>query len=134
MHRSLLLFTLAFVLSAQDAKKAEPQYEMTTYYVGLLRKGPAWVAGDTAESRKIQAGHLAHIGKMADAGKLVVAGPFAANAQEVRGMLIFHKMSSIDEVKALVADDPAVKAGRLVLEVFQWMAAKGIKIDPPRQP
>jgi hypothetical protein len=31
----------------------------------------------------------------------------------------------------MVAEDPAVKAGRLVLELYPWFAAKGLKVDPP---
>ena len=71
-----------------------------------------------------------NIRKMAATGKLIVAGPFM-DGGDVRGLYIFSG-GSIDEVKAMVADDPAVKAGRLVVEVKPWMAAKGIKVDPPK--
>jgi uncharacterized protein YciI len=107
----------------------EPRYEMTTYYVGILKKGPKWTPEATEETKKIQAGHMANIRKMAATGKLVVAGPFA-DAGDPRGLYIF-KADSIEEVKTMVAEDPAVQAGRLVVDVRPWMAAKGIKIDPP---
>jgi hypothetical protein len=45
-------------------------------------------------------------------------------------MLIFK--ATLDEAKALAAEDPAVKAGRLVIDVYPWFAAKGLKIDPPK--
>jgi uncharacterized protein YciI len=50
----------------------------------------------------------------ADSGKLILAGPFADEG-DLRGMLVF-RVDSPEEAKALAAQDPAVKAGRLVLE------------------
>jgi len=123
--RSLILAMAAAVLAVAQ----EPRYEMTTYYVGILKRGPNWTPAITEETKKIQAGHMANIRKMADTGKLVVAGPFADRGDPV-GLYIF-KADTIEEVKAMAAEDPAVQAGRLVVEVRPWMAAKGIKIDPP---
>lgn len=120
---------IGLVAAAALLISQEPRYEMTTYYVGILRKGPKWTAEVTEDTKKIQAGHMANINKMAATGKLVVAGPFA-DGGDPRGLYIF-KADSIDEVKAMDADDPAVQAGRLVVDVRPWMAAKGIKIDPP---
>jgi uncharacterized protein len=107
----------------------EPRYEMATYYVGILKRGPKWTAESTEETKKLQAGHMANIKKMAATGKLIVAGPFT-DGGDLRGLFIF-KADSIEDVKAMVAEDPAVQAGRLVVDMKPWMAAKGIKIDPP---
>ena len=64
---------LSFVVLACLAFAApEPTYEMTTYAIGILRKGPAWTAADTAETRSLQAAHIANIQKMAATGKLIV--------------------------------------------------------------
>jgi uncharacterized protein YciI len=40
-------------------------------------------------TRRIQEGHMANIRKMAAAGKLAVAGPFAGNG-DLRGVFIFQ--------------------------------------------
>jgi len=104
----------------------QPHYEMTTYVVGFLKRGPAWSAAVTEESKKIQADHLAHIGKMADSGKLLLAGPFTDNT-ELRGMFVFQGVT-MEEAKALAAEDLAVKSGRLVIEWHPWYSAKGIGI------
>jgi uncharacterized protein YciI len=106
------------------------QYEMTTYHLVLLRKGPSWTGESTPQTRKIQEGHMANIHKMAATGKLTVAGPIAGD-HDLRGIFIFTAASP-EEVKAWCAEDPAVKAGRLVVEVYPWMAAKGLKVDPPK--
>ena len=75
MLRTSLMVCMLPTLLVLAADK-EPQYEMTTYVMGLFYKGPNWTAEETAETRRIQEGHLANFRKMADAGKLIVAGPF----------------------------------------------------------
>ena len=119
---------IAASLFAQEAK--EPQYEMTTYVLGLLYRGPNAGTGTPEEAAKLQEGHMANIGAMAKAGKLTVAGPIGDKG-ELRGIFIFHN-TTMDEAKALVAADPAIKAGRLRIELHPWFAAKGIKPDPPK--
>jgi uncharacterized protein YciI len=42
-----------------------------------------------------------------------------------RGILIF-KTATMEEAKALAGNDPAVKAGRLVVEIHPWMVQKGV--------
>ena len=49
--------------------------ETTTYYLGLIKKGPTWAADETPEIDRLQAAHLAHIQALRAAGKIVVAGP-----------------------------------------------------------
>ena len=119
-----LLFLLA------GAAAWAQQYEMTTYHLVLLRKGPSWTRESTPQTTRIQQGHMANIQKMADTGKLTVAGPIVGD-HDLRGIFIFTA-ASVDEVKAWCAEDPAIKAGRLVFEVYPWAAAKGLKIDPPK--
>lgn len=121
---------LASACWAQQPPAAEPHYEMTNYVVGFLRRGPAWTPEQTPETQRIQEGHMANIRKMAAAGKLILAGPFTDNG-DLRGMFVFQN-APLDEVKAMVAEDPAVKAGRLILELHPWFSAKGIKVEPPR--
>ena len=118
------------LLCGADEKKPEPKYEMTKYVMGLLRKGPKWSAASTEETQRIQEGHMANIRKMAAGGKLVVAGPFTDNG-DVRGVFIFQQ-TSIDEARAMVDEDPAVKAGRLVVELHPWFAAAGLRVNPPK--
>ena len=117
---------------SQVSKKAEPQYEMTNYVVGFFHRGPNWTAGETAETRRIQAGHLANFGKLAEAGKLIVAGPFK-DPGDLRGMLIF-KLDAVDEAQALMEADPALKSGRLTLDLHLWFAAAGLRVNAPKSP
>jgi uncharacterized protein YciI len=124
-----LTLALALVATFDALAAAGPEdYEMATYQVAFYRKGPAWTPSTTPEHQKLQQGHMAHIGKMADSGKLLVAGPFTDNG-DLRGMLIF-RVESPEEARALAEQDPAVKAGRLVLEWHPWFAAKNITVTP----
>ena len=56
--------------------------------------------------------------------KLVVAGPFGDDTA-LRGVFVF-KVASIDEARALAETDPAVQAGRLVIEMHPWLVPEGI--------
>ncbi len=119
------LFTLPFAARLARGQK----YKMTEYVVGLLRKGPRWTPGSTPETQKIQEGHLENIRKMASGGKLVVAGPFTDNG-DLRGIYVFHGVS-MNEARTMVDADPAVKAGRLVVDLHPWYAGTGLRVDPP---
>ncbi|NVK03402.1 MAG: hypothetical protein HWD92_01205 [Flavobacteriia bacterium] len=141
------LFKLIFILSmtfsfgevmAQDVPRDEdgfPTFEYTeddsTYvmrqYVFVMYiKAEGGDDFSEEELAEIQAGHMAHIGKMADEGNLVMAGPFGDKA-EWRGILIFND-HDVERVSELVNQDPAVQAGRLTFEAHPWWAARGSRL------
>ena len=120
-----LLVLVFFALSAFGQ-----QYEMDRYVMGLLKKGPNWSNAKTPETAKLQEGHMANIKKMADTGKLIVAGPFTGNNETYRGVFIFK--ATMEEAKGMADEDPAIKAGQLALELYPWYAAKGLSIAPPK--
>jgi uncharacterized protein YciI len=101
---------------------------MTTYYVGFLYRGPKWTPEKTPETARIQEGHMANIGRMQKAGKLLVAGPFSDDG-DLRGLYVF-KVDSMEEAEKLTQTDPAVQAGRLRFELHPWFAAKNIVVTP----
>ena len=95
---------------------------MRSYVLCILKTGPkdAEIKGD--ERAKIFEGHFANIGRLADHGKLAVAGPFGKNEKAYRGLYIFA-VSTVEEAEALVQLDPAVKAGIFVPELTPWYAS-----------
>jgi uncharacterized protein YciI len=131
MSLALLLTLGTSPQSFRAQQKTVEGYEMTTYYVALLYRGPKWTPEVTEETKRIQEGHMANIRKMAGSGKLVLAGPFSDDGT-LRGMFVFQ-VGSIEEAKALTDDDPAVQAGRLAVEIHPWLSAKGIRVDPPKR-
>jgi uncharacterized protein YciI len=100
---------------------------MRTYIVGFLRRGPKWTPEKTAETAKIQEGHMANIQRMAATGKLILAGPFS-DSGDLRGMFVFD-LTDIEEARAMAEQDPAVQAGRLVIDLHPWYSASGIRSD-----
>jgi len=129
MRRTTAIAVLLSCLAAGPRLRAAdppPEYEMTTYYVAFLYRGPAWSPEDTPERARIQEGHMANIQKMAATGKLLVAGPFTDDG-DLRGLFVF-RTGTLDEAKAMAEQDPAVKAGRLRLEWHPWFAAKNIAV------
>src|SRR5215510_10817254 len=103
-----------------------PQFENEQYQFGLLMRGPKWTPENTPEIQKIQEGHMANITRMAQLGKLFAAGPILDNG-DLRGIFIFRNTSE-DEARALAAEDPAIKAERLKLEILPWFGSKGIGV------
>jgi len=100
---------------------------MRTYIVGFLRRGPNWTPEKTAETKKLQEGHMANINRMAETGKLILAGPFS-DSTDLRGMFVFD-LTDVEEAKAMAEQDPAVQAGRLVIDWHPWFSASGIRSD-----
>ena len=119
------IFALTCILISQEVlaqEKETPKYEMKTYQMVFLYKGPNR-GQDSTETMRIQEGHMANIERLAEEGKLIVAGPFLDD-KDLRGIFIFDSESE-EEVKALVETDPAIIAGRLRYEIHPWMTAKG---------
>ena len=126
---TMLLLAACVTASAEQPGTTLPpqsQIKMTTYVLGILRKGPHWGEGTADERKLVQEAHLANIRKMASIGKLIVAGPI--DDTNLRGIFIFG-ISSVDEAKALVKDDPAIASERLVVDFYPWYAAVGLKVD-----
>ncbi|MDQ6706703.1 MAG: YciI family protein [Acidobacteriota bacterium] len=127
---AVIIFVSGLFAADEKSPKDPSSFEMMTYVLGLLRKGPNWGAGTKEESARIQEGHMANIRKMAEAGKLIVAGPMGDDG-DLRGIFIF-KAKSPDEVHAMADEDPAIKSGRLVLEMHPWYAAAGLRVNDPK--
>jgi uncharacterized protein YciI len=64
------------------------------------------------------------MGELYKQGKLIAAGPFMENG-DMRGIVVY-RVATVEEAKQLAADDPAVKAGRLVIDTHPWMTFKGM--------
>jgi uncharacterized protein YciI len=112
------------VTASQEPVADGPPYEMDTYQVAFLKRGPTWTAEVTPEVERLQAAHMANMQRLANEQKLIGGGPFVDGGQW-RGLFIF-KVGSVAEARALSATDPAVQAGRLALDVYEWWGPKGV--------
>jgi uncharacterized protein YciI len=126
-----LLFGIACTGFAQNEydealaqKVGADEYGMKKYVIAFLLRGDR-VSEYTAEQRQeIQGQHMANIGKMAEMGKLVVAGPFFGN-EELRGIYIFD-VQTLEEAQALTETDPAIKAGVLKMDLKEWYGSAAL--------
>jgi len=105
------------------SKPAKP-LKLVPMYFAFLTRGEKWTPDKTPATEEIQKGHMANINRLADMKKLIAAGPFGDDGR-LRGIFVF-RVASLDEAKALTATDPAVKAGRLAMELHTWMVPDGI--------
>ena len=105
-------------------KKTETPTKLMTAYLAFLVRGEKWTPEKTPQTEEIQKGHMANIIRLAEMKKLVVAGPFGDNGR-LRGIFVF-RVESIEEARALTMTDPAVKAGRLALDLHPWLVPVGI--------
>ncbi|CAI8828830.1 YciI family protein [Chryseobacterium sp. IT-36CA2] len=134
---SLLISALSF---AQEKKAEKPkynqelatslgadQYGMKPYTIVMLTTGSAKIE-DKAKMGELMKGHMTNIGKLADEGKIVVAGPFLEkNKENYRGMFIFNTKSK-EEAEQWVKTDPAVQAGVFSYEIFSWYGSAALPL------
>ncbi|HSB12159.1 MAG TPA: YciI family protein [Blastocatellia bacterium] len=126
---AMLCFTAIIVPARAPRPQSEaPKYEMGTFYLCLLVKGPNFVA--TPEAQQLQA-HLKHVQGLFAGGKAVLFGPFGDD-DRIAGVAVLDA-SSPEEARSLEEQDPFVKSGRFSIEVLKWWAAKNV-IKPPPNP
>ena len=106
----------ADVYDAEMAKRVgADDYGMKQYVFTILRVGKTKRPSEK-EMEPLQAGHLKNIMRLADEGKLVLAGPFM-DGQEMRGLFIFN-VATVEEAKKLVESDPLISGGYLDAELI----------------
>lgn len=98
---------------------------MKPYVLAILKAGPHPAPSDD-ERKKLFMGHMANINRLADEGKLLIAGPMGENAQNYEGIFVFN-VATVDEAKALVASDPAIAAGALSVDLYQWYGSAALQ-------
>ncbi len=114
---AVVLTTVINSFAGEPKSKAKPA-EMKQFFVALLYKGPSWTAEVTEEVQNVQKAHLENIRRQVSSGKLVLAGPFSDDG-DLRGLFFFNT-ENIGEARQLAKMDPAVKAGRLRMELHAW--------------
>jgi uncharacterized protein YciI len=113
---------------AEMAKKVKAdEYGMKQYYMVYLKAG-AKHDQDSATAANIQRAHMDNIMKLANEGKLIVAGPFLDKG-DVRGIFILDA-ATMEEAMQLTQTDPAVQSGRLVMEVHPWYGSAALMMVP----
>jgi len=98
---------------------------MQQYFIAFLKSGPVR-SQSREEADSLQALHMAHLGRMYEEGYADISGPFGDEG-EIRGITIYN-VPTLEMADSLANLDPSVQAGRLVIEVHPWWAAKGFPL------
>lgn len=131
MKKLIFLLTLLFITQigfGQGPREFEYQdgdttYIMKQYFMGFLMRVPDKPDLDSAKVMEIQLAHQNYMSENAKTGTLLIAGPFGDDG-DMRGIVIYD-VATKAEADSIISNDPAVKAGRLAIEVKPWWAAKG---------
>ena len=108
-------------IPAININNADNQGEKT-YWLVLLKKGPH-VNQDRIELGRIQTAHFNAMQKLAELGKVVLAGPVERDAS-LRGIYVIDSRDSL-EVAGLMNKDTSVISGRIIFEIHPWLIEKG---------
>jgi len=106
-------------------EKTKDTFLMQQYFIAFLKRGPNRSQTDE-EADSLQKIHLEHLGKMYEMGYADISGPFGDDG-EIRGITIYN-VPTLKMADSLANADPMVKAGRLVIEIHPWWAAKGFPL------
>ncbi len=112
-----------WMLEELATKLRADEFGMAQYVMAFLKRGPNRDQSE-AEAADLQKAHLANIHRLADEGRLLLAGPFMDG--EIRGIYIFD-VTTVEEARELTATDPAIKAGRLEMALRPWFGSAAIR-------
>ncbi|MGS2721352.1 YciI family protein [Paraglaciecola aestuariivivens] len=110
-----------------DAKLAESlgadDYGMRSYVLVILKTGPTPMEKGEKRNEMFK-GHMANIKRLADQGKLAIAGPMDG-VDGWRGMFIFAT-PDIETAKQYVATDPVIDQGEMIAEYHKLYASAAL--------
>lgn len=141
MKKLFHILLIAICVNTATAQETETAYDeklakelgadergMKTYIFCILKTGSNTTA-TKEEKTKYFEGHMANINRLADEGKLIVAGPFMKNDRNYRGIFIFN-CTTVEEAQKLVETDPAVKAKIFEVELTPWYCSAALMTVP----
>jgi uncharacterized protein YciI len=105
-------------------RKPSKPMKIVPTYLAFLPRGEKWTPEKTPATEELQKSHMANINRLAQMKKLVAAGPFGDDGR-LRGIFVF-RVANLEEAKTLTATDPAVQAGRLAMDIHEWMVPEGV--------
>lgn len=133
-----MVFVSATLLSPAHAEETAPAYDpalaaavgadengMRRYVLVILKTSPTPVPPGPARDEMFK-GHFANMKRLADAGKLALAGPLDG-VDGWRGLFIMA-VSDIEEARALVATDPVVAQGEMIPEFHKYFGSAALML------
>jgi uncharacterized protein len=106
--------------------------DLEVFELVLLRTPENPPAFQDAEVGRIQAEHLAFYARLRESGQVVTNGPVMEQPDPSLRGIAFYRTGSLEQARDLAETDPAVRAGRLAVEVMTWYCAPGTMTKPGR--
>lgn len=110
--------------AALAAQLGADEHGMRRYVLVILKTGPTPLPKGGARDAMFK-GHFANMNRLADAGKLVLAGPLDG-VQGRRGIFILDT-ADLDEARALVATDPVIANGEMTADFHAYFGSAALK-------
>ena len=110
--------------SALAHKLGADDYGMKNYVFVILKSGD----NKSTDKKIIDScfeGHLSNIKRLAQMGKLVLAGPFGKNENQYRGLFVLN-VSTFEEAQQLLGTDPAINAHFLSADLYPWYGSAAL--------
>jgi uncharacterized protein len=106
--------------------------DLEAFELVLLRRPDNAPDYPDEELERIQREHLAYHAGLREAGHVVTNGPVDGQPDPSLRGLTFYRTGSLEESRRLAGDDPAVRAGRLAVEIMTWYCPPGTMSRPGR--
>lgn len=129
----ILLFIVSYTSYSQEPAEYDStlakelgadEYGMKSYTFVILKTGKTTIE-DKERVQQLFSGHLKNISRLEKDGKLIVAGPLGKNVHNYRGIFIFDA-GTIEKTNKLLQTDPAIQAGILDYEIFDWYGSAAL--------
>ena len=106
--------------------------DLEAYELVLLRRPASPPDYPDEELERIQREHISYHTWLREAGHVVTNGPVDEQPDPSLRGLTFYRTGSLEQSQALALDDPAVRAGRLTVEIMTWYCGPGLMVRPGR--
>ena len=111
--------------AALAEKLGADEYGMRSYVLAILKTGPQDAAITNKDERAaLFAGHFSNMGRLAEEGKLVLAGPLGGEDGR-RGMFVFNT-PNIETAQDWVATDPTIAAGVFTVDYSKYYGSAAL--------
>jgi len=107
--------------------------DLEAFELVLLRRPASPSDYPDEELDRIQREHLAFYAGLRASGEVVTNGPVDEQPDPSLRGLGFYRTGSIERSRELAENDPAVRAGRLTVEIMTWYCAPGTMSQPGRR-
>ena len=106
--------------------------DLEAFELVLLRRPVGAPDYPEEELERIQREHLAYHAGLREAGHVATNVPVDGQPDPSLRGLAFYRTGSLDRSRQLAEADPAVRAGRLAVEIMTWYCPPGTMSRPGR--